>query len=226
MFRVRHRDRRKGQEMSVLRVSLLAVSLAVLGVFAGPAYCQQADDGLGAAIWGFGNRSVVDANTGNRVTEVMLYGNFGNMTLQLGEKETRALMGDPNAGLSMKWDSALMAKYYSVQIQKTFGATDDEWKVLAPKLGKVQKLSGQLASHGRSGRGKGDAMTNFEKAWGALSASLKNKNAKLEDIKKLLQVVHDEEAKTRAELQQAQKDLREVLTLRQEALLVQMGLLE
>jgi hypothetical protein len=198
---------------------------ALLGVFVGRAFAQQADDPLGASISYIATQSMTDAN-GNRVTKVTLGGTFGDTSFTLDEKQTRAMLGDPNAGLAMRMDTALLGKYYSAHIQQTFGATDEEWKVLMPKLRKVQSLSWQLASHGRSGRGKSGELTNLEKAWGALSQALKRKDAAMEDIKKLLQVVNEEEAKTKAELQQAQKDLRELLSLRQEGLLVQMGLLE
>jgi hypothetical protein len=202
----------------------LALVAALLGVFVGPAYSQSGGGSVGS-IGFISTSSAVDGN-GNRVYQVMLGGNFGSTSFTLSEKEYHAAMGDPNDGLSMRTDTALLEKYYSAHVQKTFGATDEEWKVLAPKLRLIQSLTWQLASHGRSGRGKGDAMTNLEKAWGALSSALKNKEAKLEEIKKLLQVVHDEEAKTLSELAKVRKELRDILTLRQEAMVVQMGILE
>ena len=203
---------------------IMISALPIMAFLAGRAFCQQADDSLLGSVSGLSSRTVTDGN-GNRVTEVTLDGTFGETTFTLDQTQYRAMFADPN-GTSFRFDASVLGKPYSQYIQKTYGATDDEWKVLAPRLRKVQWLLTQLTSHGRSGRGRGEAMTNLEKAWGALSSALKNKEAKLEEIKKLLQVVHDEEAKTRTELEKARKDLKEVLTLRQEAMVVQMGLLE
>ena len=211
------------------RKAVLAAGLilpaALLGLLAVAGFSQQADDSLVGAVNSLSTRTITDAG-GNRVTEVTLDGTYGQTTFTLDEKQYRAMFGDPNGGGGMRFDASKLGKEYSKYVQQTYGATDDEWKALAPRLRKVQSLTWQLASHGRSGRGKSGELTNFEKAWGALSAALKRKDAGLEEIKKLLQVVNDEEAKTRAELEKARKELKELLTLRQEASLVQQGFLE
>ena len=212
----------------VLTLTGLVFAAVLLGAAVPPAFCQQADDPLGllgVTLDMIGRQPTTDAN-GNPAVQIKLYGKFGDVTLVVSEKQALKIMGDPNDGMAMRMDTALIASYYSKQIQQTFGATDEEWKVLAPKLRKVQSLTLQLVSRGRTARGKKGELTNFEKAWGALYAALKNKETKLDDLKKLLQVLSAEESNLKGELEQGRKELKELLTVRQEALLVQLGYLE
>jgi predicted S18 family serine protease len=65
-----------------------------------------------------------------------------------------------------------------------------------------------------------------EKKAQELSTLLQNKDAKPEDIKAALAAYRDARTKAKAELEKAQKDLRDLLTVRQEAVLVSMGTLD
>ena len=119
--------------------------------------------------------------------------------------------------------------------------TPEEWKVLEPKVEKVLTLSGQtrgmrgMASmfgrRTRGGQRPGGAeptreLTDVEKLTQALQTVLANKEAKLEEIKEKLTALRQAREKAEQELVNAQKALREALTLRQEAQLVLMGLLD
>ena len=64
------------------------------------------------------------------------------------------------------------------------------------------------------------------KASADLRTTLENKDAPADDIKTKLAALRDAREKARAELQAAQKELKEVLTQRQEAVLVTNGMLE
>ena len=124
-----------------------------------------------------------------------------------------------------KWakarERAINEANVSTSLRDAMGVTDnEEWAVLG------LTLLWLLASHGRTGRGHSGELTNLEKAWGALTSALKNKESKPADLKNLLQAVHAEEARIKAELVQARKELRELVTVRQEGVLVQEGLLE
>jgi len=138
----------------------------------------------------------------------------------------------------------------SKMMQERMGATDDEWKVLQPKIQKVRDL--QQASGGGFGGGFGmrgprgnrpgggagadtaapAADPNAPKPSDAQKASqdlrklLENKDAKPEDLKAALKTLRDARAKAKAELDKARKELQEVLTVRQEAALVSAGVLE
>jgi len=72
------------------------------------------------------------------------------------------------------------------------------------------------------GMGARGSESEVLKATQALAKVLKDKDAAPGDIKSALQNLRDARAKAKAALEEAQKELRSVLTLRQEALLVQM----
>ena len=144
-------------------------------------------------------------------------------------------------------------KEASKRMQEQMGATDDEWKVLEPKIQKVREL--QQASRGGFGGGFGgmggfgnrgnrgprgdrpagetpattqpaEKVSETQKAADALREALKNKDAKPEDLTKALTALRAARAKAKAELDKARKELQEVLTVRQEAALVSSGVLE
>ena len=137
-------------------------------------------------------------------------------------------------------------KEASKRMQDQMGATDDEWKVLEPKIQKVREL--QQASRGGFGGGFGgfgnrgprgdrpagynpasqpaEKQSDTQKAADALREALKNKDAKPEALKKALTTLRDARAKAKTDLDKARKDLQDVLTVRQEAALVAAGVLE
>lgn len=141
-------------------------------------------------------------------------------------------------------------KAASKMMQDQMGATDDEWKVLEPKIKKVRDLQqasrggfgggfggfGNRGPRGNRGGGAGaDATTpaadapkpsDTQKAAEDLRKLLENKDAKPEDLKKALTTLRDARAKAKTELDKARKELQEVLTVRQEAALVSAGVLE
>ena len=130
------------------------------------------------------------------------------------------------------------------RMKQSLGATDEEWKALQPRIEKVQTLSRQARGGGmgfmmmggrRGGPGnrpQGDRpqsdrpQSEVEKKSEALQKILDNKEAKVEEIKAALTALREARAKARAELETAQKELREVVTVRQEAQLVTLGLLD
>ncbi len=59
-----------------------------------------------------------------------------------------------------------------------------------------------------------------------LMTTLQNDNASTNDIKTKLQALRDQRKKSEAELAQSREDLKKVLTLRQEAILVSAGMLD
>ena len=149
-----------------------------------------------------------------------------------------------------QFDPERMRQMMEQRMQEMLGATDVEWKVLGPRVMKVQELSRQASAGGRgmmfgrgmrggpggpggpggrpSGRGPGGAnreLTEVEKAQQNLQTTLDNTAATPDAIKKQLTILRTAREKSRQELAKAQQDLRQVLTLRQEATLVLMGML-
>ena len=136
---------------------------------------------------------------------------------------------DPNMFARM-FDPNVVRKMASDYMKGALGATDEEWTVLEPKIDKVTKLSMEVRGGMMMGMGMmfggGGEQSEVMKAAGALRNILAKKDATNDEIKTILQAYRDARAKAKAELEKAQKDLKEVLTLRQEAQLVQMGLLD
>jgi DNA repair exonuclease SbcCD ATPase subunit len=126
-------------------------------------------------------------------------------------------------------------KQLQTRLKEALGATDEEWQVLGPKIEKVQKLMLQsgdggmaMARLGMGGvnTGGGTEQTEVQKKLQALQELRKNKDASTEDIRAALKDYRDAKAKAKAELEKARAELRELLTVKQEAQLVLMGLLE
>jgi hypothetical protein len=140
------------------------------------------------------------------------------------------------------------------RLKAALKASDDEWAVIQPLLEKVQTaqratMAGRFGGFGRRGgfggpggpgggnSGNGPAATpgaSPSNRWArfdspeadALRAALASDSTSPEEIKTKLQALRDARKKANADLEQARADLQKVLTLRQEATLVQMGILE
>jgi hypothetical protein len=146
------------------------------------------------------------------------------------------------------------------QLQEELGATDEEWKALAPRIEKVRTLSRLVGDDGGpgapggmpggmfgggpggmpgSGPGgmPGRAMfmggadpnaqpSDIEKKSQTLQTLLGNTQAKPEAVVAALKAYRDARVKTKQDLAKARQELRDLLTVRQEAQLVTMGILE
>ncbi len=122
----------------------------------------------------------------------------------------------------------------SAHVRDMLGSTDAEWAVLAPLIQKVQGISSVLDRlTGRGGPGMMSLGTSDSKAAGALSkanrelrAAVKDPNTTADKYNELLQNYRFARDAVRAELEAARKDLTAVLTVRQESVLTDMGILE
>lgn len=127
-------------------------------------------------------------------------------------------------------DPAQMRERMMNNIKEQMGVSDDQWKALAPKVEKVMNLQRELRAGGMGG-GRGGAANNppqgkVAEAQRDLRTVLENKSAPETDITKKLAAYREARDKAHAELQAAQKDLKQGVTPRQEAALVVNGLLE
>jgi hypothetical protein len=142
------------------------------------------------------------------------------------------------------------------RMKERLGADDEAWKVIEPRLTKVQELNRQQMMAGgrggfafggmRGGRG-GDQggqqggqqgqrprfpgqenrePTALEKASETLNTTLENPSASADQIKQQLTALRAAREKAKQELATARQDLRQILTVRQEALLVLDGMLD
>ena len=160
-----------------------------------------------------------------------------------------ASVGQPGGRDQGQWQQRIeqFRQQMSDRMKQALGATDEEWKVLQPRIEKVQTLSRQTRGGGMgfmfSGRRSGGdnregdkpqsdrppsdrPQSEVEKKVEGLQKVLENKEAKPEEIKTALAGLREAKAKARQELETAQKELREVVTVRQEAQLVTMSILE
>ena len=130
-------------------------------------------------------------------------------------------------------------KRMSDRMREQLGASEEEWKVLQPRIEKVQTLQRQgRGGFGGRGRGRrpggdrraeGDAQRDrpdVEKKSEALRNLLEDKASQAGAIKAALGALRKARVKAAQELATARKALREVVTVRQEAQLVLMGTLE
>ncbi len=150
-----------------------------------------------------------------------------------------------------RFDPERMRQMMAERMKEQLGADDEAWKVMQPRLMKVMELNRQASGGpGRGGmffgglrrpRGGDDAqgpggrrgpqgqpdreLTAVEKAGEQLRTTLENQSASPEQIKKELTALRAAREKAKQDLAAAQQELRQILTLRQEAQLVLVGVL-
>jgi DNA repair exonuclease SbcCD ATPase subunit len=128
------------------------------------------------------------------------------------------------------------------RIKDALGATDAEWEALGPKVEKVQGLMLQGNNLGTGmgmGMGMGLARAGIsginltgaepgeaQKKLQALQEIMKNKDAAVDDVRAALKNYREAQAKSKSDLDKARAEVKELLTVRQEAVLVKMGILE
>ncbi len=112
------------------------------------------------------------------------------------------------------------------RLKQELSATEEQAKALQPKLEKLVQL--RTNSYGSRGfRSDDPPSTNpVDIAARELSTLLKNKDAKPEEITAKLKALRDVRAKALEEQRQVQKEIKELLTPRQEAVMVMNGWLE
>lgn len=154
--------------------------------------------------------------------------------------------GGAGGGRGNRRDPAQMRQQMNDRMKELLGASDDEWKLLQPQIEKVQTLQRAATSRsgfsllfnngnnngGRGGRFRGGQQPDntppsaVEEKSKELTAAIENKDTKPEEYKAKLAAYREARNQARADLGKAQESLREVVTVRQEAVLVELGLLD
>ena len=139
---------------------------------------------------------------------------------------------------------------YEARMKELLGTGDEEWAELKPRIERVQQLQresstarggfGMLFNRGSRGttggatggdRG-GDRAESSQPTSAVqervrdLQVSIEYKDAPPEELKAKLNALREVRAQAKANLTQAQEELRGLLTVRQESVLVMMGVLE
>ncbi len=165
----------------------------------------------------------------------------------------RGQRGGPG-GTRGQFDPERMRQMMDQRMRETLGATEAEWKVLGPRVNKVMELSRQTRGGGRGGMmfggrggfaGRGGPgggrpggpgggtpgapareQSAVEKAQTQLRTVLDNTASTPDQIKTQLTALRTAREKAKQQLAAAQQDLRKIITIRQEAVLVMMGTLD
>lgn len=133
------------------------------------------------------------------------------------------------------FDPAQFRQRMMDRVKEQLGATDEEWKALEPKVQKVMDAQrdaraggGFRGRGGRGGQGGADnqPQSDVAKASQDLRTAIENKDTPADELKAKIAALREARQKARANLEAAQKDLKELLTARQEAVLISNGMLE
>ena len=133
------------------------------------------------------------------------------------------------------FDPAKMREMMQTRLKEQMGATDDEWKALQPKVEELQKVQestrGSMRSLFRRPGGStppaDDATkTDIQRKTDALKALVDAKDSDPKAIQDALKALRDEREKNKTATKKAQDGLKELLTAKQEAILVMYGMLE
>lgn len=119
-------------------------------------------------------------------------------------------------------------KKMSEQLRTKLGATEEEWKILEPRIEEVEKLTADVKGPSLMNTGLlpvDTTQTDVAKAAKALRELLK-RNATPDELADAIATWRQAKAKATVALEKAQAALRESVNPRQEGLLIQMGLLE
>jgi Spy/CpxP family protein refolding chaperone len=149
-------------------------------------------------------------------------------------------------GRGNRRDPAQMRQQMNDRMKELLGANDEEWKLLQPQIEKVQTLQRATSSrvgasllygNGNNGGGGGGRFRGGQQPDSAppsaveekskeLAAAIQNKDTKPDEYKAKLAAFREARNQAKADLGKAQESLREVVTVRQEAVLVELGLLD
>ena len=155
-----------------------------------------------------------------------------------GERGDRGDRDRGDRGGRGSFDPARFREQMEARMKEQLSVNDEEWKVMQPKLEKVMEARREAGGFGGgfggrggfSGRGGGDddnrQRSAVEQTSRELRELLENKDAPADQITAKLTALREAREKARTNLQTAQKELKEILTQRQEAVLVTMGMLE
>ena len=147
---------------------------------------------------------------------------------------------DPQAFQQMLIDKGIIDNDMMTKMQKTgmrmvskmlkqqLASTDDEWALIGPRIDKVIELTTVAQRPGSMQMGMGNVrnISAVQKALEALKAEMKDTGTTDSKIKIKLQEYRSAFANATADLKAAQEILRSVLTVRQEAVLMNFGLLD
>jgi hypothetical protein len=158
------------------------------------------------------------------------------------ERPNRGDRGPGGPGGRRGFDPEAMQQRMMQMMQEQLGASDEEWKVIQPRLSEVMTLQqsanvgrrGMRGMFGRRGRGNrggeeqtAEASTDpVQKAAEELQQTLDKEAPSTTEIQNKLLALRGAREQAKQKLAAAQQKLRDVLSVKQEAQLVLMGMLD
>jgi hypothetical protein len=145
--------------------------------------------------------------------------------------------GDRGDRMGGRFDPERMREMMVERLREPLDVTDAEWNAIKPLVADVvekqsaeRRMGSRFGRMGRRGGPGGDrgpeVAAEDQSPAEQLETVLEKENASAEEIKAKLKALRDARKKAEEELKQAREKLRQVLTVRQEARLVLMGMLD
>jgi hypothetical protein len=160
---------------------------------------------------------------------------IAELMTEINPEQIRQIMQTVDPSIIRK---AAMARYME-RLRQQLGASEEEWKVLEPKVDKLlqaqQELRAGVRGMGGGGFGGGrggffggnaGAQSEVEQAAAELRDSARDPDVPARDTTIALKGYRSARDKARQRVADAERELKELLTQRQEAILLMNGLLE
>ena len=157
---------------------------------------------------------------------------FAGVTVDISaqERDRNRDRGNRDRGERGQWDRSQIMERIMDRYRENLGFSVAEWKVGQPKVqavmdNRISGASGMMSMFGGSRRGRGGDSSTEKTPTSELRDLLEKDDASKGDIKAKLAAYRADRKAREAKLKKAQEDLRQVLTIKQEAQAVLAGLL-
>ena len=158
---------------------------------------------------------------------------FASVTVDVSAQErdrNRDRGNRERGGERGQWDRSQIMERIMDRYRESLGFSVAEWKVVQPKVqavmdNRISGASGMMSMFGGSRRGRGGDSSAEKTPTSELRDLLEKDDASKGDIKAKLAAYRADRKAREAKLKKAQEDLRQLLTIKQEAQAVLAGLL-
>jgi len=158
---------------------------------------------------------------------------FASVTVDVSAQErdrNRDRGNRERGGERGQWDRSQIMERIMDRYRESLGFSVAEWKVVQPKVqavmdNRISGASGMMSMFGGSRRGRGGDSSSEKTPTSELRDLLEKDDASKGDIKAKLAAYRADRKAREAKLKKAQEDLRQLLTIKQEAQAVLAGLL-
>ena len=157
---------------------------------------------------------------------------FASVTVDISaqERDRNRDRGNRDRGERGQWDRSQIMERIMDRYRENLGFSVAEWKVVQPKVqavmdNRISGASGMMSMFGGSRRGRGGDSSSEKTPTSELRDLLEKEDASKGDIKAKLAAYRADRKAREAKLKKAQEDLRQFLTIKQEAQAVLAGLL-